>query len=447
LEIDGVGSGEASGETGLKEVETDEEITARSMLKDRNFLEFGEVGMTGLRSALFGCFASLLCLGAGGSAIAQDAVKVGVLTIRSGPAKPIGDDILAGIETETKMHSPVLGHPVELVVEESLFNAQTAVTKATKLVQQNKVAGILGISTIEALALLSVADRLRVPIVTSNAGSAAITRERCNKWVFRTNAEDLMSVESLQELVKQTPRLQQAKWFTIGHDYPWSRLVAGSVKGVKDLQYVGETFAPLDTTDWAPFIARARSAGATAVIMPVTLGVPLLQFIQQANEFGLTETAMLVSPIGLPDWLVERLGATSTNVISAGSWAAWRYEESWPATKQFNEAFYAMHGRVAGMQSLQSASAARMLYTAIAKAGSMDPEAIVRALESVEVNTPVGSLKFQPNGRQALVPLFLGPYEKLDNPRYGATYGQRAEPFPASKSLPKSATEYGCKLG
>jgi hypothetical protein len=74
------------------------------------------------------------------------------------------------------------------------------------------------------------------------------------------------------------------------------------------------------------------------------------------------------------------------------------------------------------------------------------PGNIVRALESVEVNTPVGSLKFQPNGRQALVPLFLGPYEKLATPRYGATYAQRADPFPASKSLPKSAAEYGCKL-
>jgi branched-chain amino acid transport system substrate-binding protein len=402
--------------------------------------------MRALRSAVFGCLAWVLCLSEGGSVIAQDAIKVGVLTIRSGPAKPIGDDILAGIETATKLFGPVLNRPVELVVEESLFNAQAAVTKATKLIQQNKVVGILGTSTVETLALLSVADRLGVPIVTSNSGSAAITRDRCNKWVFRTNAEDLMSVESLRELVKETPRLQQAKWFTIGHDYPWSRLVAGSVKGVKDLQYVGETFAPLDTTDWAPFIARARSAGATAVIMPVTLGVPLLQFIQQANEFGLTGTAVLVSPIGLPDWLVEKLGSTSTNVISAGSWAAWRYEEAWPATKEFNEAFYAMHGRVAGMQSLQSAGAARMLYSAMTKADSTDPDAIVRALETVEVNTPVGSLKFQPNGRQALVPLFLGPYERLDAPRYGATYAQRADPFPASKSLPKSATEYGCKL-
>ena len=402
--------------------------------------------MKELRNALFGLLASTLFLGANGLANAQDPLKIGVLTVRSGPAKPIGDDILAGIETASKMYGPVLGRPVELVVEDSLFNPQQAVTKATKLIQQNRVAGILGTSTIETLALLSVADRLGVPIVTSNSGSAAITRERCSKWVFRTNAEDLMSVVSLQELVKETPRLQKAKWFTLGHDYPWSRLVAGSVKGVKNLEYVGETFAPLDTTDWAPFIAQARAAGATAVIMPVTLGTPLLQFIQQANEFGLTKDAVLVSPIGLPDWVVAKLGPTSTHVVSAGSWAAWRYEESNPATKAFNEEFHRMHGRVAGMQALQSGSAALMLYNAMTKAGSTDPAAVVRALETIEVSTPVGPLKFQPGGRQALVPLFLGPYEKLDRPQYGASFGQRAQALPASKSLPKSAAEYGCKL-
>ncbi|MCL4798566.1 MAG: ABC transporter substrate-binding protein [Burkholderiales bacterium] len=402
--------------------------------------------MRELHVTMFGLLAATLMAGASGWASAQEPIKIGVLTVRSGPAKPIGDDILAGIETATRMYGPVLGRQVELVVEESLFNPQQAVTKATKLVQQNQVAGILGTSTIETLALLSVADRLGVPIITSNSGSAAITRERCNKWVFRTNAEDLMSVVSLQELVKGTPRLQDAKWFTLGHDYPWSRLVASSVKGVKNLKYVGEAFAPLDTTDWAPFIAQARAAGATAVIMPVTLGTPLLQFIQQANEFGLTKDAVLVSPIGLPDWVVDKLGPTSTHVVSAGSWAAWRYEESNPTTKAFNEAFYKEHGRVAGMQALQSASAALMLYNAMTKAGSAEPPAVVGALETIEVQTPVGPLKFQPGGRQALVPLFLGPYEKLDSPRYGASFGQRAEALPASKSLPKPASEYGCKL-
>src|SRR4051812_37714364 len=76
----------------------------------------------------------------------QNPIKIGVLTIRSGPATPVGDDIIAGIETATKMFGPVLGRPVELIVEESQWNAQLAVTKATKLVQQNQVVAILGTS-------------------------------------------------------------------------------------------------------------------------------------------------------------------------------------------------------------------------------------------------------------------------------------------------------------
>lgn len=376
---------------------------------------------------------------------AQESVKIGVLTIRSGPATPIGDDILTGIQTATKMFGPVLGKSVDLVVEDSLFNPQQAVTKATKLVQQNRVAAILGTSTIESLALLPVADRLGVPIVTSNSGAAAITRDRCNKWVFRTNPDEIMSVASLQHLIAQTPALQNAKWFTIGHDYPWSRLVGGSVKSARDVRYLGETFAPMGTTDWAPFIAQARTAGATAIVMPVTLGTPLLQFIQQAHEFGLTKEAVLVAPIGLPDWLVAKLGETSTRVLSAGSWAAWRHEEQEPATKQFNEVYYQMQGRVAGMQSLQSGTAALMLYHAIAKAGSLEPNGIVRALETLEIRTPIGLLTFQAGGRQAESPLFLGPYEAVKPPRYGAMFAQRVEAFPASKSL-TPAKESGCNL-
>jgi branched-chain amino acid transport system substrate-binding protein len=402
--------------------------------------------MSASRAVIAIVAAVLVAIGWADMAAAQESIKVGVLTIRSGPATPVGDDILTGIQTATKMYGPVLGRSVELVVEDSLWNPQQTVTKATKLVQQNKVVAILGTSTIESLALLPVADRLGVPIVTSNSGAAALTRNRCNTWVFRTNADELMSVASLQHLITQTPRLQNAKWFTVGHDYPWSRLVGGSVKSVKDLKYVGETFAPLDTTDWAPFIAQARTAGATAVVMPVTLGTPLLQFIQQAREFGLTNEAVLVAPIGLPDWLVDKLGETSTRVVSAGSWAAWRYEDQEPVTKQFNEAYYQMHRRVAGMQSVQSSTAAMMLYHAIAKAGSLDPGAVVRALESNEVRTPVGMLKFQSGGRQAEVPLFLGPYEPVNPPRYGARFAQRAEAFPASKSLTVSAKESGCTL-
>ena len=399
------------------------------------------------RISKFAVIGAMTCLSTTPQIQAQEAIKVGVLTIRSGSGAPVGDDILAGIQTATKMFGPVNGRPIELIVEESQWNAQQAVTKATKLVQQNKVAAILGTSTVEALALLPVADRLGVPIVTSNSGSAALTRENCNTWVFRTNGEDLMSVEALRYLISQNEKLRSAKWFTLGHDYPFSRLVAKTVQSVKEINYVGDSFAPMDTTDWSPHIARARAMGASAIMVSVTLGTPLLQFLQQANDFGLPKEAQLVAPIGLPDWLVAKLGPLSTTLISAGSWGAWRYEDTEPATKAFNEAFHKMHGRVSGMQAVQAGGAAMMLYSAMAKAGTAEPKAVVRALETIEVRTPLGPLKFQPGGRQAMVPLFLGPYEKLDPPRYGAEYAQRVDiAFPASKSLPATAAEVGCKL-
>ena len=390
-------------------------------------------------------FALIAVFGSPVFAAKKAPIKIGVLSFLSGKLKPIGDEITTGIQTAVKMQGPVMGRPIELILEDSLVNAQVAVTKATKLVQKNRVTAILGASTLEALALLPVANRLRVPIITSNSGSAVITGSKCNYWVFQTNPTPQMAVAAMDALINDNPKLKVAKWFTLGHDYPWSRRVARSVKIVKGVKYVGETFAPLSTTDWAPFIAKVRSAGATAVVIPVTLGTPLLQFIQQANEFGLTKEAVLVAPIGLPDWLIAKLGALSTHIVSAGAWSAWRLEDTVPTTKKFNELYYKMHGRVAGMQAIQAGTAAQLLFNAIEKAGSTDGKAIVAALEKLDMEAPAGRMRFQKDGRMAEVPIILGKIEKLKKPKYGAMYAQSVTALPASRTL-KPAKKLGCNL-
>ena len=389
-----------------------------------------------------------LALSALGSPASAQTIDVGVLTARSGAGAPVGEEIVTGIETAMAMYGPVLGRQVKLVIEDSAWNSQLAVTRATKLVQQDHVAAILGTSTVESLALQPLLDRLRVPVVTSNSGGAAMTRDKCNKWFFRTNAEEVMSETSLKELFEKGPNLDKATWFTVGNDYGWSRMVGDSAKRVPGLKYAGETYAQLETTDWAPYIAQIQKAGATAVLMPVTFGVQLVDFVQQATQFGLTKNAVLVAPIGLPDWAVNEIGEPVTHVVSMGSWAAWGYEDKEPTgtARKFNEAYYQKQKRVAGMQAIQAGTAALMLFDAITKAGSTEPNAIVKGLEQVTTATPMGMLRFQPGGRQAESPLFLGPYVHLEKPKYGAEYAQRVdEVVPASKSL-ISAKEAGCHL-
>ena len=414
------------------------------MTRRRSFLNAAYA--RGLCASLLVSFVSISAVFGEAAHAQSEPIKIGVLTIRSGPASPIGKEILTGIQTAIELQGKIDGRSVELIVEDSLFNPQVAVTKATKLVQRDEVVAILGTSTIEAMSLLSVAGRLGVPIVTSNAGSAVLTGKRCNKWVFRTNPDELMGKVGMRKLITQDPRLQNAKWFGLGHDYPWSRLVTSSVRDVPGVSFLGETFAPLDTTDWAPFIAQARKGGATALVIPVTLGTPLVQFIQQAHEFGLTKEAVMVAPIGLPDWLIEALGELSTSIVSAGSWGAWQYQEQDSTTRKFNEAYFRMHGRAAGMQSLQAGAAAMLLFAAIDNAGTSEPGAVVKALEAIDIDTPVGKLRFQAGGRQAESPLFLGPIKKLPESQYGAKYAQSVTTVvPASESL-ESAKDRGCKL-
>ena len=238
-----------------------------------------------------------------------------------------------------------------------------------------------------------------------------MTRDKCNKWFFRTNAEEVMSETSLKELFEKGPNLNTATWYTVGNDYGWSRMVGDFAKRVPGLKYAGETYAQLETTDWAPYIAQIQKAGATAVLMPVTFGVQLVDFVQQATQFGLTKNAVLVAPIGLPDWAANKIGEPVTHVLSMGSWAAWGYEEKEPTgtARKFNEAYYQQQKRVAGMQAIQAGTAALMLFEAIAKAGSTDPEAVVKGLEQVNMATPLGMLRFQEGGRQASRPYSSAP--------------------------------------
>lgn len=389
-----------------------------------------------------------IALGTLETGASAQTIDVGVLTARSGAGAPVGEEIVTGIQTAIALYGPVLGREVKLVIEDSAWNSQLAVTKATKLVQQDHVVAILGTSTVESLALQPLLDRLRVPVVTSNSGGAAMTRDKCNKWFFRTNPEEVMSETSLKQLFSKGPDLDKATWFTVGNDYGWSRMVGESAKRVPGLKYAGETYAQLETTDWAPYIAQIKKAGATAVLMPVTFGVQLVDFVQQATQFGLTKNAVLVAPIGLPDWAANKIGEPVTHVLSMGSWAAWGYEDKEPTgtARKFNETYYARQKRVAGMQAIQAGTAALMLFEALTKAGSTDPDAVVKGLEQVDIATPLGMLRFQPGGRQAESPLFLGPYVHLEKAKYGAQFAQRVdEVVPASQSL-IPAKEAGCNL-
>ena len=64
-------------------------------------------------------FALVVAFSSPAFAAKKDPIKIGVLSFLSGKLKPIGDEITTGIQTAVKMHGPVMGRSIELILEDS----------------------------------------------------------------------------------------------------------------------------------------------------------------------------------------------------------------------------------------------------------------------------------------------------------------------------------------
>ena len=70
-----------------------------------------------------------------GSALAQNTIKIGVITDKIGPAKPYAEPVLQGVEfgaKEINAKGGILGKKIELIVEDDQGKPDVSATMARK---------------------------------------------------------------------------------------------------------------------------------------------------------------------------------------------------------------------------------------------------------------------------------------------------------------------------
>jgi len=87
-------------------------------------------------------------------------------------------------------------------------------------------------------------------------------------------------------------------------------------------EIVKEIYAPLNTADFAPFLAQVGGLGADAVYAWFA-GADSVRFVKAYKEYGLTETLPLLAYNTLvDDVLLPTLGDTALGIISVGHYSA-----------------------------------------------------------------------------------------------------------------------------
>jgi branched-chain amino acid transport system substrate-binding protein len=140
-----------------------------------------------------------LCAMLGAALPASAQIKIGAVLSVTGPASFLGDPEKRTLEIyvdEINAKGGVNGQKLQLVVYDDAGNANSARTFATRLVEEDKVAAIVGGSTTgSTLAMIPVFEDANIPFI-SLAGAIQII-EPVHKWVFKTPHTDRMACEKI----------------------------------------------------------------------------------------------------------------------------------------------------------------------------------------------------------------------------------------------------------
>jgi branched-chain amino acid transport system substrate-binding protein len=240
-----------------------------------------------LRSVLLASAIGALTIG---GALAQTAVKVGVLGDRSGVYTDIsgeGSVVAARLAVEdfAKIDPSV---KVEVVSADHQNKPDVGAAIARQWYDRDGVDAIMdGVTSSVALAVNQVTREKNKVLIDSGAGTADLTGPQCTPntvhWVYDTVA---LANGTGSAMVKRGGDT----WFFLTADYVFGQTLQRDTAGVVTKnggKVLGSVKTPFPTADFSSFLLQAQGSGAK-VIGLANAGGDTINAIKQAGEFGIT---------------------------------------------------------------------------------------------------------------------------------------------------------------
>lgn len=137
-------------------------------------------------------------------------VKLGILQTIGGGAVALGRTQLRTMELAIGEKGEILGHPIELLTEDSRCSPEGGTTAALKIVSDPMVVGILGTScpgsAVTASKVMSKAGLVMISSSNSTPSLTAIAGKKGKDWqpgYFRTNQNNFAMTEALAKIAWQ----------------------------------------------------------------------------------------------------------------------------------------------------------------------------------------------------------------------------------------------------
>jgi len=307
---------------------------------------------------------------------AAEPVRVGFISVLSGPLAPIGQSELNAVKFAVEDAGQVLGQKVELFPKDHQYNPGQANERAKELYEKDNADVIVACSnSAAALAVSDQAERHKRLFMSTSAGTTDLIGK--NKYTFKLNYNDYMLAATLGAWGAKN---LGKKWYTITSDYAWGhdllKHFTGALKA-EGGQHVGNDMVPVNTSDYSPYILKAAQAKPDVLVL-LNVGKDAANSTKAAVEYGLKKSVKIMHA------LLFELDIKGSGIETfAGDYTAapWNWVVDQPGTKEWADRYYKAHGDRPTFMAAAAYSATRQYLEAVKKAGSKDPEKVIKALE------------------------------------------------------------------
>ena len=331
-----------------------------------------------------GVAALALCL-SGGAGIAQERVKIGVLSDMGGVYADItGPGSVAAAQLAIEdFGGKALGRPVELVTADHQAKPDIGLAIAREWLDNQGVSAIVDVPVSSiGLGIQALTKEKRRIFLNTAGASSDFTGKACSPYATQWAMDTFTMASSAgRALVKAGG----TKWFFITADYAFGHaLERDAAAAAKEAggNVVGSAKHPLNNQDFASHLLQAQSSGANVVGLANGTG-DTVRSINQAREFGLTAAGIKMAALVLFISDVHALGlqaAQGTVVTESFYWDRTDDTRAWG--KRFMER---TNGRAPGMYHAGLYSAVTHYLKAVEKAGTTDADKVSAAMREMPI--------------------------------------------------------------
>jgi branched-chain amino acid transport system substrate-binding protein len=370
-----------------------------------------------------------------GAALAQEAVKIGLILPMTGPFASTGRQIEAAAKLYMQQKGDtVAGRKIQLIVKDDTGVADVTKRLAQELIVNDKISVMAGFGlTPLALASAPLATQGKVPAVVMAAATSTITE--ASPFVVRTSFTAAQATVPLADWaaengIKKVTTLVSDYGPGIDVEKAFTEVFTKAGGQVENLR------VPLANPDFSPFLQKVADAKPDALLAFVPSGVGA-QFMKQFVERGLDKSGIRLLAEGsvTDDDLLNNLGDVALGAITTHHYSV---AHDSPENKAFVEAFKkASNGTRPNFMAVGGYDGMHLIYEGLKKTGGQGGQALIDAMKGMSWTSPRGPVSIDPQTRDIVQNIYVRKVERRDGELYNvefATIPNVKDPVKAAKA-------------